>query len=383
MEQSSILPFLKASRAPQRPSRPENSRPGHPYQHRPKTDSRNSNYYNSKYRGPNHRRNADLEKVADETKAVLPKILPDIPDFDATESSLTSLEDLDALSAADCPGFKRKACIKVLNMDSFDAAIQLDPQHDVHKHLATASSDVNTELGDVSNPNPSLSFSKSPSKNQDSEHDLDHHISRSVLVLNLASERSPGGGWQKGALAQEECLCYRSSLPLSLSPSFYPIPSLSAIYTPNVVLIRTSMADGHTLFPTTQLQAPSGLPAVSVVSAAALRKPALSDDNKAFKHPGARATTKRKIRLVLRLAARNKHTKLVLGALGCGVFANPPQDVASCFSEVFDEDEFHGGWWQDVVFAVLDNVKSGSSEGGKDGNGNFGIFYRALDGKEI
>lgn len=76
------------------------------------------------------------------------------------------------------------------------------------------------------------------------------------------------------------------------------------------------------------------------------------------------------------------HTKLVLGALGCGVFANPPGDVARCFLEVLRETEFQGGWWQEVAFAVLDNVKGGE-EGGKEGKGNFGVFYRGLHGKVV
>ncbi|KAF5844695.1 hypothetical protein GGP41_008666 [Bipolaris sorokiniana] len=359
MEQQSILSFLTTSRAPQRSPRPQNSRSGHPYQDNSNSEShkkhhsKGKKYSNNKHRGPNHRRNMDLAKVAHETKAVLPDILADIPNFDATKSSLTKLDDTDALSPADCPGFKSKASIKVLDMDSFDAALHLDPTYNVQKHLTS------------SPPTP-----QAPASN-------------SVLVLNLASERSPGGGWQKGALAQEECLCYRSSLSLSLPRSFYPLPTLSAIYTPNVVLFRSSMASGHALFPTAQLQDASSLPVVSVVSAAALRKPALSGDKTTFKHMGARAVTKRKIRLVLRLAARNGHSRLVLGALGCGVFANPAEDVAKCFAEVFDEAEFQGGWWEEVVFAVLDNVNSASGDGGKDGRGNFGLFYRDLHGKVV
>ena len=355
----------------------------------------------------------DLEKVADETKAELPRVLAHIPGFDPTESSLIQLEDLDTLSAAQCPGFKKKARIQVLNMDSFDAAIQLDPGHNVNKHLGVTSPKANTHLkpdgaensldtpstdslagpvadihlsspepDSTSGPDETHTDSKAnPDDSLDSEarnpNLLDPH--RSVVVLNLASERSPGGGWQKGALAQEECLCYRSSLYLSLTPSFYPIPALAAIYTPNVVLIRSSMATGHTLL--TAAQPPASLPAVSVISAAALRKPPLSDDAQTFKNPGARALTKRKIRLVLRMAALQKHTRLVLGALGCGVFANPPADVATCFLEVFNEPEFQGGWWQDVVFAVLDNVKGPG--GGQHGNGNYGHFYRVLHGHEV
>jgi uncharacterized protein (TIGR02452 family) len=198
-------------------------------------------------------------------------------------------------------------------------------------------------------------------------------------VLNLASERSAGGGWQNGALAQEECLCYRSSLYLSLHKSYYPLPSLSAIYSPHVLLIRDAMSRGHTLL--TPPAQPLTLPALSVISVAALRHPSLSQDKKAFKSEGARAETKRKIRLTLRVAARQGHTRLVLGALGCGVFANPPREVAVCFLEVLREKEFSGGWWEEVVFAVLDNVKG--ADGGKDGEGNFGQFYRVLHGEVV
>ena len=77
----------------------------------------------------------------------------------------------------------------------------------------------------------------------------------------------------------------------------------------------------------------------------------------------------------------NGHTKLVLGALGCGVFANPPTDVAQCFLEVFHEPEFQGGWWDDVVFAVMDNASVG--QGGRSGTGNFGQFWRVLDGRVV
>lgn len=306
----------------------------------------------------------DLKKIADETKAELPKVLSTIPQFDATASSCHNLKDLDKLDPAKCPGFA-KTRIQVVDMDSFDAALSLDPTYTVHEHLNPGARD------------------RPP---QDEDMDIDTYcdykdpnarIIKPVAVLNLASERSPGGGWQNGALAQEECLCYRSSLYLSLHDSYYRLPSLSAIYTPNVVLIRNAMSAGHTLLTPTVL--PKDLPVTSVISIAALRRPKLSDDKKSFCNEGTRAETKRKIRVVLRIAAVAGHTRLVLGALGCGVFANPPQDVARCFAEVLQEPEFKGGWWEAVTFAVLDNVVGG----GKDGDGNFGVFYRMLDGEEV
>lgn len=86
-----------------------------------------------------------------------------------------------------------------------------------------------------------------------------------------------------------------------------------------------------------------------------------------------------KIRLTLRVAAIKGHKKLVLGALGCGAFHNPREKVAECFLRVFEEPEFRGGWWEEVVFAVLD-TDTGEGKGGPQGSGNFGVFYRGLNG---
>jgi uncharacterized protein (TIGR02452 family) len=285
-------------------------------------------------------------------------------------------------------------------MDSFDAAIQLDPSHTVRQHVTKKRLNTNKENGkpaidlnvktdtpmeDVATPEkveekgqqPEVKTQESEIKKQPKDATTSEKVTP-VAVLNLASERSPGGGWQKGALAQEECLCYRSSLYLSLDRKFYPIPTLSAIYSPNVVLIRESMSNGHKLLIGVQSH---DLPAVSVISVAALRLPDLSDDGKTFGNPGARCHTKKNIRLILRVAARHGHRKLVLGALGCGVFGNPPRDVANCFLEVFREAEFQGGWWEKIVFAVLDNVNG--PDGGKDGKGNFGQFYQVLNGQVV
>ena len=43
------------------------------------------------------------------------------------------------------------------------------------------------------------------------------------MCLNLASEFAPGGGWLKGAMAQEESIFYRSTYCVSLKREFYPI----------------------------------------------------------------------------------------------------------------------------------------------------------------
>jgi len=365
MQQSSILRFLIKGSPPASP--PDRSaRGGHaPSERGSRSTAR------GRHRAPNRRRNHGLKLVADETKAELPAILAALPGFDAAKSSSHGLEETKALDPLACPGYPlppSDACagqkgtrIRVYDMDTLDVALQLAPAYKVHTHLrrpkpeaAASSAAASTASTDTLAPAP-------------------------VLVLNLASERTPGGGWSNGALAQEECLCYRSSLSLSLHPSYYPLPSLTAIYTPSVLLLRSSLAAAHKLL--TPDTTPPNLPVVSVLSLAALRKPPLTPDATRFQHDSLRAETRRKIRLVLRVAATMGHAKLVLGALGCGVFANPPAEVARCFLDVLREPEFAGGWWQEVAFAVLDNAKGGQA--GADGTGNFGVFYRVLHGKVV
>jgi uncharacterized protein (TIGR02452 family) len=310
-------------------------------------------------------RRTQLREVAAETIKVLPDIFAQLPNFDAAASSLHSLNGTTPLDPKDCPGFtlpiddekagEKGTRIRILNQDTFDAALDLQPG-------TTVNSTTPTPPTNAAIPDPTSTPTK-PLK--------------PVAVLNLASEKHPGGGWKNGALAQEECLCFRSSLYLSLHDSYYPLPTLSALYSPNVLLIRTAMSADHKLLDSSNPA--ESLPVTSVISVAGLRHPDTKDGR--FAMEAERHTTKRKIRITLRVAARQGHTKLVLGALGCGVFANPPGDVAQCFLEVLREDEFQGGWWEAVVFAVLDNARG--DQGGKDGSGNFGIFYRALDSEIV
>jgi uncharacterized protein (TIGR02452 family) len=357
----------------------------------------------------------ELKQIADETKTTLRNILATIPELKASASSIHGLASLAPIDPLHCPGYslgsgdaeagRKGTRIRVLNKDSFDAAIELDPSYTVHTHLgdtpsqspSNAGADPKSELRDSSleiDATCKLGLEGGAANNISERYTLTHNNNQTkskapidtsdndrnsspVAVLNLASERSPGGGWQNGAMAQEEALCYRSSLYLSLHKSYYPIPSLSAIYSPDVLIIRDASSAGHAL----RCSDISSCPVTSVISIAALRHPTLTDDGRKFKNEGQRAETKRKIRLVLRLAASKGHTRLVLGALGCGVFSNPPKEVAGCFLEVFREPEFTGGWWEEIVFAVLDNAVDG--EGGKDGVGNFGQFYQVLNGRVV
>ncbi|KAI1748483.1 hypothetical protein F4782DRAFT_353885 [Xylaria castorea] len=293
-------------------------------------------------------RRAALRAIARETKAALPDILRQLPHIKADGSEKLTADDVPVLDPADCPGFTlssdpklRATHVKVFNEDTFDAAIRMAES--------------------LTEPAPTQ-----PQRNQ------------RVAAINLASDKNPGGGWLSGAMAQEEALCYRSSLALSLHKPYYPWTPTTGLYTRDVVIVRSSMSAGHKLLvPQTPAMQ---LPVVSVISVAAIRRPTIHKifengqyHQSIFKYPADRDLTKNKMRLVLRLAAGQKHELLVLGAMGCGAFRNPPEEIAQCWSEVLGEVEFRGGWWREIWFAVLDTRNEG----------NFEVFDRVLGGKDF
>ncbi|RYP70454.1 hypothetical protein DL769_004964 [Monosporascus sp. CRB-8-3] len=198
-------------------------------------------------------------------------------------------------------------------------------------------------------------------------------------ILNFADRDRPGGGWRNGALAQEEAICYRSSLYWSLTgdPSHYPLRH-GILYSPYVLVAK---AADYEKLPGPAIE----LPTVSVLSTAAIRKPRVDEWKErsftpaeartkyVFARDQERDITKLKMRLCLRIAAQHNHRVLVLGALGCGVYENPPEDIAHCWLEVLRENEFSGNRWRKICFAVLDHRNQGIYE----------IFRQVLDGQEV
>ena len=278
-------------------------------------------------------RSVMLAHTAAETKSLLPNVLKIIPQAPA-EGVLYHPGNLSRLDSRCCPRLPQTA-IRVVNADTIDATINLFT--------------------------PTVSqLPKKP-----------------VLALNMANAHHSGGGWLHGALAQEEAMCYRSSLSFTLKNRYYPIPDAGGIYSPTVVVIRENNVSGHAL---KDLSKPDDLPVFSCVSVAAIREPAIDKDangNERYRRAGDREVMKEKMRVVLRIAAINGHRMLVLGALGCGAFANPRGEVVGCWKEVFSEREFQGGWWEQIAFAVME------SGGTKDGDDNFGAFHKGLNGMMV
>ncbi|KAK1826122.1 hypothetical protein QBC39DRAFT_317389 [Podospora conica] len=355
-----------------------------------------------------------LSTIARETKTLTPIVSASLAHLDITLAQSFSLNTLPPLSPTKCPGFapadtpdKQGTVIRVIDSDSFDAAISMPST--VLRLTAPEGNPTSVERTVAV-----LEALKSHARHPEN---LNPSTAARVAVLNMASEKNPGGGWLGGSTAQEEALCYRSTLAASLDKAkFYPIPVRAGLYTRDVVVLREEMGKGHGLLD--GVKEGDGediglrrarLPVVSVVSVAGLRHPAVKGageevgvdetpemtskrkwDGKEkgkgkgkktkvkktkgpllFANASDRESTKNKMRLCLRIAASQGHTMVVLGALGCGAFKNPPGEVVTCWSEVLSEPEFGGGWFAEIWFAVLDRRREG----------NFEVFEKALDGK--
>ncbi|GAA1089619.1 TIGR02452 family protein [Nocardiopsis composta] len=171
-----------------------------------------------------------------------------------------------------------------------------------------------------------------------------------VAVLNFASARNPGGGVANGARAQEESLARSSALYDSLvrRPEFYEhhraerslVYTDRIIYSPGVPVFRED-GGGWLDEPYT---------AAFLTAAAPNRR--MIERNTPERRDQVRPALVSRSRGVLAVAADRGHTRLVLGAWGCGVFGNHPAEVAEVF-----HDHLTGafaGVFEEVTFAVLD-----------------------------
>ena len=202
----------------------------------------------------------------------------------------------------------------------------------------------------------------------------------SPCVLNMASRQKPGGGVLNGAGAQEENIFRRSNLFASLyqfsdnaaqygfvkNVKQYPLDqNYGGIYSKNVTVFRSSESSGYAL-----LNSPFQC---SIVSVSAINRPELENANSNLRI--ARhliEPTKEKMRTILRIAGKHGHDALVLGALGCGAFCNPPEHIAMIFKEVFAEKEFYGRF-DLIVFAIISDHNNNRTH---NPNGNFEPFRK-------
>ncbi|MCD7733083.1 MAG: TIGR02452 family protein [Oscillospiraceae bacterium] len=180
-------------------------------------------------------------------------------------------------------------------------------------------------------------------------------FSPKVLVLNLASATEPGGRTRKGASAQEEDLCRRSSLLLSLesenAKKYYDynnahkthMGSDGIVMSENVEVIKNHSSE--TLaepFP------------ISVMSCSA---PMIRMGLEGMTQEEYESMLETRIRGMLTVAATEKYRHLILGAFGCGIYGNDASLVSRLFYEAIMGFSYAGkpaeALFDSIDFAVL------------------------------
>jgi len=184
---------------------------------------------------------------------------------------------------------------------------------------------------------------------------------KKVCILNFASSVSPGGGVVNGSQAQEESICRVSTLYFALSDKntagkfydkhwelihqgqFNRRNTDDIIYTPGVTVVRDDSNDEVELPENEWYQ-------IDVITCAAPDIRSVGDETEY--NPGENGLYRefvKRWKCILSAGAKHKADVLILGAFGCGVFANPPKLVAEAFCEAVKGFE---KYFETIEFAV-------------------------------
>ncbi|NHZ41964.1 TIGR02452 family protein [Massilia aquatica] len=178
------------------------------------------------------------------------------------------------------------------------------------------------------------------------------------LCLNFASAKNPGGGFLGGAEAQEENLAKSSGLYaciVQMTDMYNANRALRSciynddmIYSPKVPVFRDD-AYGF-------LDAPY---LASFVTAPAVNRGALAR-NEPERMRDVESCMLQRIDKLLALALHHGHSDLILGAWGCGVFGNLPEEMAGWFAAHLLHNPRYKNAFGHVTFAVLDRNNRGT-----------------------
>ena len=169
-----------------------------------------------------------------------------------------------------------------------------------------------------------------------------------IFYLNFASARNPGGGVLTGAQAQEESIARVTGLYNCLMKNFEYYETNrnqqscfytdQMIYAPAVPLLKDD----------------KGEPLDTLHTAAILTAPAVNTGvvkrNETDRVNEIEGVMRKRIDKVLAIALLHRHKTLVLGAWGCGVFQNHPDDMARYFKDALMST--FKGKFEHVVFAI-------------------------------
>lgn len=207
--------------------------------------------------------------------------------------------------------------------------------------------------------------------------------SKPILVLNLANPVNPGGGVRHGSKAQEEDLCRKSSLLLSLESS-----KASAYYKYNKSLNTYMGSDAVMITPQVEIIKDENgnlLEESVIVSVMTCAAPMLRYGMEGLTNQEYQDMVYGRITGMLKVAAYLGYEVLILGAFGCGAFSNDAHVVSNLFYKALKEFDYDGmkaeDFFRRIDFAVLS--PSADQYNYKEFARNFSDFYREEDAAEV
>jgi uncharacterized protein (TIGR02452 family) len=166
-----------------------------------------------------------------------------------------------------------------------------------------------------------------------------------VCALNFASYKNAGGGYIKGAMAQEEAICIDSYLYNVLSSDFithnfyeknlkdlhYALYDNNLVYSPDILFFNACNCD--------------------IITCAAPNISCYNKYNRKLSDRDYFNLLVDRIEGIFKVAILNKVDYIILGAWGCGVFGNDANTVANAFNKVIQK---YKGAFKSIYFAIPD-----------------------------
>lgn len=183
---------------------------------------------------------------------------------------------------------------------------------------------------------------------------------KDTAVLNFANPVHPGGGVRYGARAQEEDLCRRSSLLLSLESE-----AAESYYRFNQQCDRLLSSDALIISPKVEVVKDKyykPLPESIIVSVITCAAPIFcldfmaEEENAVLRQEQHYKLFYQRIQIMLLVSAYYGFRNLILGAWGCGAFGNDAEIVAELFQAALESKDTTGysmkDYFQSIDFAV-------------------------------
>ncbi len=175
-----------------------------------------------------------------------------------------------------------------------------------------------------------------------------------TIVLNFANAYNPGGGFLHGAIAQEEMLCQCSTLYKSLTSG----PALK-VYDYNRAHRRPDCSDYIIVSPHVAVFRDvdhSLLDEPFYTSVLTSAVPNRIGEERLLSDQEIEKIFDRKIENLLALSADSGYETIVLGAWGCGAFANDARDVSQYFYKKLVTEKYEC-FFRRVIFSIYVNPR--------------------------